>query len=192
MSFLLLQKVYQHPLLTADNIASIIKEHKKVCYQKGDYILKEGQVSNSYLIIEKGLIRSYVHDVDGNDITTNFYGENEIVIEVSSLFQRISTSENIQVLGDCICWKIEFPIFQELFHSIEGFREWGRAWMANELFMQKNRSVSMLTKSATDRYLELLKEKPQIIQQASLKNIASYLGITDTSLSRIRSVISKN
>ncbi|MDP5231150.1 MAG: Crp/Fnr family transcriptional regulator [Cellulophaga sp.] len=191
MSIQLLEKVYHHPLMTANDIASIIKEHKKVSFKKGTFILKEGQIANSYLIIETGLLRSFVHDFNGNDITTNFYGSQEIAIEVSSLFQRIPTKENIQTLTECACWKIEFDIFQELFHSSEGFIEWGRSWMSNELFMLKQRSVTMLTKSATDRYLTLLQDKPQIIQQASLKSIASYLGITDTSLSRIRKDIFK-
>lgn len=191
MSIQLLEKVYHHPLMTANDIASIIKEHKKVSFKKGTFILKEGQIADSYLIIETGLLRSFVHDFNGNDITTNFYGSQEIAIEVSSLFQRIPTKENIQTLTECACWKIEFDIFQELFHSSEGFIEWGRSWMSNELFMLKQRSVTMLTKSATDRYLTLLQDKPQIIQQASLKSIASYLGITDTSLSRIRKDIFK-
>lgn len=191
MSIQLLEKVYHHPLMTANDIASIIKEHKKVSFKKGTFILKEGQIADSYLIIETGLLRSFVHDFNGNDITTNFYGSQEIAIEVSSLFQRIPTKENIQTLTECTCWKIEFDIFQELFHSSEGFIEWGRSWMSNELFMLKQRSVTMLTKSATDRYLTLLQDKPQIIQQASLKSIASYLGITDTSLSRIRKDIFK-
>lgn len=138
------------------------------------------------------MLRSYVHDFNGSEITTDFHGKNEISIEVSSLFQRIPTKENITALTNGKAWKIEFETFQELFHKIEGFREWGRAWMSRQLFISKQRSIEMLTKSATERYLTLLNEKPEIIQQAPLKHIASYLGITDTSLSRIRKEILHN
>ena len=72
------------------------------------------------------------------------------------------------------------------------FKEWGRLWFTFQLFSLKQRTVNMLTETATQRYLTLLKNKPQIIQNAALKQIASYLGITDTSLSRIRKEITKN
>ena len=85
-----------------------------------------------------------------------------------------------------VAWKIDFNIFQELYHKSAGFSEWGRAWMSNQLFGLKQRNIDMISVTASDRYLKLLKEKPQIIQQASLKHIASFLGVTDTSLSRIR------
>ncbi len=60
--------------------------------------------------------------------------------------------------------------------------EWGRAWMSEQLFESKHRAVEMITENATTRYLKLIKEKPQVIRQAPLKQIASYLGVTDTSL----------
>jgi len=181
-----LKQVYGHPLLQNGNIEKIIEAHEKITFTKGELVLKEGQVANEYLIIEKGLMRSYVHNYDGNDITTNFFSENEIVIEVSSLFQRIPTQENIEALMDCICWKIGFEHFQNLYHSMEGFSEWGRAWMAQSLFESKQRSISIITDSATERYQKLLQDKPSVLKNAPLKHVASFLGITDTSLSRIR------
>jgi len=87
---------------------------------------------------------------------------------------------------DCILWKISFNDFQHLFHSVHGLSEWGRSWFTNQVFSLKQKSLDVVTETATNRYLKLLKEKPQIIQNAPLKQIASFLGITDTSLSRIR------
>lgn len=185
----ILRQVYQHPELSESDLKRIFEVHEKIEFKKGDFIIKEGQTANNYMILQKGLMRSFVYDYSAEDITTNFFIENEIVIEVSSLFQRIPTKEYIQALTDCDCYKIDFDKFQELFHSIENFREWGRAWLSNSLFEFKQRSVSIIKESATDRYLTLLREKPQIIQQAPLKNIASFLGVTDTSLSRIRKSI---
>ncbi len=185
----ILRQVYQHPKLSESDLKRIFDAHEKEEFKKGDFIIKEGQTANNYMILEKGLMRSFVYDYNGEDITTYFFTENEVVIEVSSLFQRIPTKEYVQTLTDCTCYKIDFDKFQELFHSIENFREWGRAWLSNSLFEFKQRSVSIIKESATDRYLALLKEKPQILEQALLKNIASFLGVTDTSLSRIRKSI---
>jgi CRP-like cAMP-binding protein len=182
----ILRAVYQHELLSEKNLEAVFHAHKKVKFSKGDYILNLGTTPNRYLVLESGLIRSYVLDYNGNDITTNFFTKKDLVIEVSSLFQRIPSQENIEVLSECTCWQIDFQTFQELFHSIEGFREWGRAWLSNSLFEFKQRSVSMITNSATERYTNLMDSKPEVFQHSPLKHIASYLGITDTSLSRIR------
>ena len=141
------------------------------------------------MILVDGLMRSFVHSPNGDEITTGFFCNNDIVIEVSSLFQRIKSDENIEALTDCECWEMEFDVFQQLFHSIEGFSEWGRAWMSGSLFEIKQRSIFMLTEEATTRYQQLISEKPLILKHAPLKYIASYLGITNSSLSRIRKEI---
>jgi len=174
------------PFFFQEELEEIIQAHEKVIFQKGETILQEGKMANEYYILEKGLARSFVNDFNGNDVTTNFFSENEIIIDVSSLFQRIPTQENIVCITDCECWKMDFDVFQELFHKIPNLREWGRAWMSQQLFLYKQRSVEMFTLSATKRYLHLLEQKSQVIQFAPLKQIASYLGVTDTSLSRIR------
>ena len=186
-----LHNVYQHPLLTDKDLAIINALHKRVVYNKGDFYLRKGENPHSYLILQKGLMRSFVFDYDGNEITTHFFTEQEVVIEVLSLFKHASSEESIQALTECVCWEIEFEAFEKLFHTIPGLSEWGRAWFSEELSRFKQRSVQMITQRASERYMKLLKEKPQIIRQAPLKQIATYLGITDTSLSRIRKELSR-
>lgn len=182
----ILSRAYQHPLLVGQDLEKVISAHQKVCIAKGDYFLQYHQTSNSYLILESGLMRAFVHDYEGNDITTDFFSPTDVVIEVLSHFQRTPSLENIQALTDCVGWEIQFDIFQELYHSSPGFSEWGRLWMTGKLFQQKQRALEMITTSAKDRYEKLIKEKPEIVLHSPLKYIASYLGITDTSFSRIR------
>ncbi|RZL20364.1 MAG: Crp/Fnr family transcriptional regulator [Pedobacter sp.] len=186
-----LQTIYQHPLITAAEMESICNAHKKVSFSKGEFILKKGEISKSYLCIEQGLIRAYVYDFNGNEISTGFIGKNEIAIDVVSLFHQIPTVEYLQALTDCECYRIDFEEFQVLYHGIKGFNEWGRSWMSESLFQLKQRTIAMITDSAADRYRSLRTQHPQILQQAPLKHIASYLGITDTSLSRIRNELSR-
>ncbi|MGV8994561.1 MAG: Crp/Fnr family transcriptional regulator [Flavobacterium sp.] len=188
----ILSQIYQHPQMKQEDLRLICDAHQHVEFQKGDYFLEKGKIANEYFIIEIGLVRAFTHNYKGEEITTDFIGENEIVIEVSSLFTRIPAQESLQALTNGVAWKIDFNIFQELYHKSAGFSEWGRAWMSNQLFGIKQRNIDMISVSASDRYLKLLKEKPQIIQQASLKHIASFLGVTDTSLSRIRKEVFDN
>lgn len=187
-----LKSIYQHPAFSEEDLSLIFDKHEKLQFKKGDFFLKENEISNAYFVLESGVVRSFVYDIDSNDITINFFTEYDIVIEASSIFQRIPSIENIQAETDCMVWKIDYEDFQELFLTIPALTEWGRAWMSYQLFYLKNRSVEMITKSATERYLNLIQEKPDVLKFAPLKNVASYLGITDTSLSRIRKEIVKS
>lgn len=186
-----LQKIYSNSGFTSDDQIKILNSHEKVFFNKGEFLLKEGQIASEYYCLESGLIRSFAISSEGKEVTTGFFSPDEIVIEVASLFLQTPTSENIHALTDCVCWKIKLESFQQLFQSIPCFSEWGRDWMSGVLFTTKKRSLSMITDSATERYLALRKEHPEIIQQAPLKYIASYLGVTDTSLSRIRKELGK-
>lgn len=192
MDFSTLSKMYQHPDLKQDDLNLIFDAHKCIQFEKGHLFLEKGKMANAYHIIENGLARAFTHDYKGDEITTEFIGENEVLIEVSSLFRRVPAQENLQALTDGVAWKIDFNIFQDIYHASPGFNEWGRAWMSHQLFSLKQRHIDMVSVSTSDRYLKLLKEKPQIIQQVSLKYIASFLGVTDTSLSRIRKEILQN
>lgn len=182
----ILKLVYQHPQFETKDYDLIAQVHQKISKNKGEFLLEKSKVENEYYILESGLVRAYVYDYEGNEITTDFKGNNEVVIDVASIFPRVPAQEYIQCLTDCTLYKITYDDFQELFHQIPAMREWGRAWMSYELYLSKKRATEIITEPASKRYLQLIQEKPQIIQQAPLKHIATYLGITDTSLSRIR------
>ena len=186
MTNISLEVCYDFPFFMQEELEEIFKAHEKTSFQKGDFILEEGKTANEYYILDSGLARSFVNDFNGNEVTTHFFVENEVIIEVLSIFQRVPSQENIVCITDCECWKLDYDTFQELFHKIPNLREWGRLWMSKELFAYKQRSVEMFTLSATKRYLNLLEQKSKVVQLAPLKQIASYLGVTDTSLSRIR------
>lgn len=185
-----LKNIFSSNAFTEDEIGRIIPKFKQINFSKNDYLLSEGTTENYYWFLEKGYCRSYVNDTKGNDITTNFYGQGDIAIDWSSFFLRSPTRENIQALTDCNCWQLDFETFQQLFHSIEAFREQGRKTLVGSYFELKNQSVSFIADEAKERYLRLLKEKPHIVKNVSLQHIATYLGITKFSLSRIRKEIS--
>ena len=174
--------------LVADEIAA---QFKAVSYRRNDFFLKEGQACNEYLFIERGFMRAFAVDTDGNDVTTNFYTEGQVVFEVSSFFNRTRSLENIQCLADTMGYVLTFEELNGLFHSLPAFREFGRMVLVRGFSQLKLRTLSMITKTAEQRYLDLLATNPHILQLAPLKQVASYLGITDTSLSRIRKELSR-
>ncbi len=173
-----------------NELALIIPKFKPVKFAKNDFLLREGKMENNYWFLESGFARSFVNDIRGKDITTNFYSPSGIVIDWSSFFLRMPTKENIQALTDCVCWALDFESFQLLFHSIETFREHGRKRLVGSYFALKNQHVAMIAEQAKERYIRLLEDQPLIVQNVSLQHIATYLGITKHSLSRIRKEIS--
>ena len=158
---------------------------------KNDLWLKEGRICNEYLFLEHGFMRAYAFDTEGNEITTGFYADSSVVFEVSSFFNRNTSKENIQAITDCSGWYITYEQLNTLFHSIYEFREFGRSILVKGFAALKMRMLSMITETAEEGYAQLIRTNPEIFQYAQLKHIASYLGITDTSLSRIRKEFSK-
>ncbi len=158
---------------------------------KNELFLKEGQANNEYLILEHGFMRAFSFDVTGTEVTTTFYTGDQPVFEVASFFNRSPSKENIEALTSCKGWVICFEKLNMIFHSIPEFREFGRYILVKGFASLKLRMLSLITETAEERYTALLQFNPEIFQNAPLKYIASYLGITDTSLSRIRKEMMK-
>lgn len=185
-------KFFSNSNIVSDVKAAEIASHfVKKAISKNELQLREGQICNQYLFLETGCMRAYAFDTEGNDVTTNFYSDNNVVFEVSSFFNRSISKENIQALTDCIGWSITYEQLNMLFHSIYEFREFGRSILVKGYASLKTRMLSMITETAEVRYAALIKNNPEIFHYAPLKHIASYLGITDTSLSRIKKEFSK-
>lgn len=155
------------------------------------YVLKAGAVCSESIFIEKGMMRSYTYDVDGNEVTTAFYSNNSFAGDMLSFFKRTPAKEYIQAITDCETWYITYDDMQASLHALPEFREFGRLNIVNNYGTLKERMLSMLQETAEQRYSSLLSTSPEIFQSVPLKYIASYLGITDTSLSRIRKEFAK-
>jgi CRP-like cAMP-binding protein len=160
-------------------------------WKKGDLFLKEGKISNEYIFLNSGFMRAFLFDTEGNEVTVHFYSPYNIVFEIASFFQRVPSQENIQALTDSTGWALTYEQLNNLFHTIPAFRDFGRAVLVKYFAALKIRTLSMINKTAEQRYEVLLASNPEIFQNASLKHIASYLGITDSSLSRIRAAFSR-
>lgn len=178
--------------LVSSQTAAEISTHFAACViSKGEFLLREGKVCNEYFFLEEGFMRAFAHDTEGNDVTTNFYSGNQVVFEVSSFFTRSRSSENIQALTESRGWIVSYETLNMLFHTLPEFREFGRNLLVKGYAALKMRMLSTITETAEQRYEQLLRDNSEIFQHAPLKHIASYLGITDTSLSRIRKEFSR-
>jgi CRP-like cAMP-binding protein len=176
--------------VSQQNLDIIAENFEEIDLEKNEYLLKHGKVSG-YFYLAEGFARAYTFDTDGNEITTYFYAKDHVIFEAASFFLRQASTENIQAVTPCKVFATSFEKLNKLFHEVPEFREFGRAMLVREFVAYKQRTLAMINKTAEERYNHLLSTSSDIFQFVPLKHIASYLGITDTSLSRIRKEVSK-
>ena len=177
--------------MSLETILNIIEYYEEREFSKNEFFLKEGKVCD-LLYLAEGLMRAYTFDLKGNEVTTNFFPKGRQVFDHASFFLQARSEENIQAITDCIGYLITFEKMNTLFHSIPEFREYGRGMLVKELVSHKKRTLAMINKTAEQRYEDLIKDDKEIFQFVQLKHIASYLGVTNSSLSRIRREFSKH
>jgi len=156
---------------------------------KNELLLKEHKISKDTFILESGYVRSYTFNQNGDEVTTNIFSAPCFVNDFLSFFKQQPTSENYQCLTPCKLWTMNYEKVQSCFHTYPEFREFGRMMLVTNYSNLHDRMLGMIKDTAENRYLKLMKHHPGIFQNVPLKIIASYLGITDTSLSRIRKEI---
>jgi len=153
-------------------------------FDKGTIILEEGKISNECFFIIKGCIRSF-YIKDGEEKTTEFYTEEQAVVP-SVYGNNIPSKHYLECIEDTIAGvgtpELEIEMYQK-FPQIESLnRALGEAIMAK----QQDTFAEFKMTSPEERYLALIKNRPDLIQRAPQHQIASYLGIKPESLSRIR------
>jgi CRP-like cAMP-binding protein len=182
----LIQFIQQRSRASTKAIMEMAGLFEEKTFEKGSYFLQAGSISDEYLFMETGFMRAFTIDYNGDEVTTNFYRGNGLVFEPASFFTRTPSKETIQALTHCSGYFISFEQLNTLFHAMPAFREFGRAMLVNGFAALKQRTLSLVNETAETRYQQLLQHNSEIFQHAQLKQIASYLGITDSSLSRIR------
>lgn len=169
----------------------VIREQFEVkTLQSGDYLLKEGKIGN-YYFLSHGFLRVFTFDTEGNEVTTYFYSNERVVFDAASFFLKLPSKENIQAMTECKVYETNFEKLNQLFHTVPEFREFGRQMIVQEFVAYKQRTLAMIHQSAEHRYLELMKTNKDVFQYAHLSHIASYLGISERTLNRIRQNFTK-
>lgn len=149
-------------------------------------MIKANQYSRSAYFIEKGMTRSYWL-VNGEEITTSFSCEGGIVFSMDELYYNKMSEEFVETLEDVVAYKITLSDLIRLFQTNIELANWGRIIHQNEYRRLHRSHKDRLTLSAKERYEEFMQQFPQICQRVQLGYIASYLGITLPTLSRLRS-----
>lgn len=154
-------------------------------YAKGAILLKKGHVAHDAHFIISGLARCFF-DYQGKEITNYFAFENEGITSSLSFMTQKPSDEIIQVLEDSVVATLSFNDLEALYKANHEICNMGRKFMEGISIELEERIRIFQIAAAQDRYDYILSHKPQIIQRVPLKHLASFLGITAETLSRIR------
>ena len=181
----LIKQLKKYGNLTSEIETELNEKIKSLIKQKGDFLLKEGQIVSSLFVIEKGLVRSF-YNINEREINVWFGFESGILGSVMPLFFSQPSIENIQFLEDTTLYYISSNDLESFYKSSQEMNTIGRKMAEEYCKILEERSFLLQTHTAEQRYHWLLKNQPEALQRISLGHIASYLGISQETLSRIR------
>lgn len=181
----ILDQIFPLPEHSKSVLKTLISE---IEFPKDSIIIKAGKLEKTIYFIKKGIVRAFVPQ-ENQDVTFWFGKEGGVVLPMKSYVGNYNNYENIQLLEDSVLYQLEIASLRELFETDIHIANWGRKLAEKELLKTEELFISRQFRTASQRYLELLSEQPEILQRVQLGYIASFLGITQVSLSRIRAEI---
>lgn len=154
-------------------------------------LLHEGEISGNLYIVISGCLRLYYIKNDGSDFTSQFFFENQLVSSIESFIKKIPSRMFLETLEESAVCVISARSMTTILGLHEDFNKWYFAYLKERLIYYTRLHSSFILDSPEERYLKLVDEYPFILQRLPQYYIASYLGITPVSLSRIRARIKK-
>ncbi len=176
--------------LTEDETKVLTESMVVKKFKKNDFLLKEGLFSNDTYFILDGCVRQF-KTLNGNDITINFYTEEQWIISLENFEEKSSSNYNLVCMEDTTVVIGNEQKAQELFKQFPRLETTSRQIMETVFMEQQNLMTSYITDKPEQRYLKLLETRPDILQRVPQYDIATYIGIKPESLSRIRKKLNK-
>jgi len=171
--------------LSEEAMKTFVAMVRSVSYKKGDLIAAPGKPCYNIYFITKGFARIFYYK-EGKDITEGFRSEGNLVLSTVSLVTQKSDKRGIEVLEPTDLLYIHYPEFERHFDTFPEFYKMALLFTNVAVVLLQKRLDGLLFESAEARYNALLRIYPDILQRLPLGMVASYLGITQETLSRIR------
>ena len=173
-----------HPM--SDALKQYLWKHLKVLIlQRKEYLLREGHICNKICFIQSGLLKCF-HVQHGTGVCSWFMKEGDVIISVESFFTQKPSYEAIQAIEDCELYFIEYDELQFIYRHFPEFNFIGRVLTEKYYTLSEQRLYSMRMQRASERYQYLLDHFPELVKRVASKYLASYLGVTEVTLSKIK------
>ena len=177
--------------LTPEEIKILQSKFTHKHFRKHQYILQQGELSRFENFIVTGLTRTYEVDEKGQEHILQFGMEDWWIGDMYSFLSGKPSAFNIDCLEDTEVLRITKPNLELLYSEVPKMNQYFRLLLEKALIATNQRIIASLRKTAAERYLEFLEKYPRIDQRVSNHQIASFLGITPQSLSRVRRDLSR-
>jgi len=177
-------KTFTH--LSETSAAALGSALERLDLPKGHTLLRPGSVCHYLWFIEKGLSRTF-YIKEGKDVTDWISTENSIAVSIISFLTRKPDRRGIQLLEDSTIWAISYTDLERLYQEYPDIDRLGRLFLSHGIIQLQQRFDDLHFATAHDRYQQLIAANPSLVNRVPLGMIASWLGITQETLSRIRS-----
>jgi CRP-like cAMP-binding protein len=172
--------------VTEKELELILSYFKPLTPKKNELLVNHGQSSQRMFFVTKGCLRIFFIQEDGQDITRYLAFENNFATALVSFISQDPSLEFIQALEDTALLYISRRDFHHLLETIPLWEKFYRHYLEHAYVTNTNRLMSFITMEAIERYRILLQENPVIVQRLPNKIVASYLNISQETLSRIK------
>jgi len=176
--------------VTEQELETILDFFKPLSIDKNQVILSEGEYNDRFLFVCKGCLRIYFVQEDGQEATRYLAFENHFASALVSLISQEPSLEYIQALEPTQLLYIQREDFLALLHQVQYWERFYRQYLEKAYVTNTNRLMSFITQDAGERYGHLLQQHPKIVDRLTNRVIASYLNISQETLSRIKGRIS--
>ena len=181
----IIRKIRTYYPVSDEALEALVCLFKRWVFTAKTTIIQAGKLDRKVYFIEKGITRSYVLH-NGKQITTWFSKEGDAACGSWDLYRRTAGFEYVETLEETTAYSISVEQLDELYRSYIDLANWMRVLQQENFLRLQDMHIRRLNWSAQERYEHLTKECPELFQRVNLGYIASFLGITPQSLSRIR------
>lgn len=186
----LIESIKEYILLTESEIQLLQDAIEKKVYHKNELIFSEGHISDEIYFVMQGCVRLF-YNVDGNDKTAFFYTEGTFICAGESYTYNVPAQENYQAIEQTEVYIFTKSKSEKLMKEVPKLEVIARIATENELITCQKVIASFVTKSAEERYLDLLQTQRDLFQRVPQQYIASFLGVSPETLSRIKARVSR-
>lgn len=176
----------QLDLLNEREIDYSVSLFENATLKKNDFFISERKVCTQIGFILQGSVRAFSTDENGEENITCFKFENQFITSYDSFTSSQVSKISIQAIENCDLLTISYKNFQYLLEKIPSWISIQNLLTQQEFIEKENYHIHLKSKSAKDKYQYILTQYPEIVQRASVNHIASYLGITQRTLTRVK------
>ncbi len=166
-------------------IPEVIKYFSLKTLSKNEYYVEEGKICKYFCFIESGILQHSIQ-VLGEEKTTYLGLKNSCTASLKSFLQQTPSRKNIKALSTCNLWVISVDDFKQLLNNNKAFHQFYYNLIENQIFLIDDYRIDLLTLTPEERYQKLLANDVKLLQEVPLHYLASFLGISNRHMSRIR------